>query len=91
MTHHANFRLSERGRSPKLPAFCRTRRPITTTVRVSSLQQLLWLQWLVLALQLSTILLLLSGPLSTPTREQAGAPLAATGAAGATVLSPSQP
>ena len=91
MTHHANFRLSERGRSPKLPAFCRTRRPITTTVRVSSLQQLLWLQWLVLALQLSTILLLLAGPLSAPTREQAGAPLAATAAAGATVLSPSQP
>ena len=91
MTHHANFRLSERERSPKLPAFCRTRRPITTTVRVSSLQQLLWLQWLVLALQLSTILLLLAGPLSTPTREQAGAHLAATGAAGATVLSPSQP
>ena len=85
MTHHANFRLSERGRSPKLPAFCRTRRPITTTVRVSSLQQLLWLQWLVLALQLSTIFLLLSGPLSAPTREQARAPLAAT------VLSPSQP
>ena len=44
-----------------------------------------------LALQLSTILLLLAGPLSDPTREQAGAPLAATGAAGATVLSPSQP
>jgi hypothetical protein len=91
MTHHANFRLNERGKSPKLPAFCRTRRPITTTVRVSSLQQLLWLQWLVLALQLSTILLLLAGPLSVPTREQAGAPLAATGAAGATVLSLSQP
>ena len=90
MTHHANFRLSERGRSPKLPAFCRTRRPITTTVRVSSLQQLLWLQWLVLALQLSTILLLLSGPVPAPRRPQAGAPLAATGAAGATVLSPSQ-
>ena len=91
MTHHANFRLNERGKSPKLPAFCRTRRPLTTTVRVSSLQQLLWLQWLVLALQLSTILLLLAGPLSAPTREQAAAPLAATGAAGATVLSPSEP
>lgn len=91
MTHHANFRLSERERSPKLPAFCRTRRPITTTVRVSSLQQLLWLQWLVLALQLSTIFLLLAGPLSAPTREQTRAPLAATGSAGATVLSPSQP
>ena len=77
--------------SPQLPAFCRTRRPITTTVRLSALQQLQWLLWLLLALQLSTILLLLAGPLSAPTREQAGAPLAATGAAGATVLSPSQP
>ena len=64
-----------------MPAFCRTRRPITTTVRVSSLQQLLWLQWLVLALQLSTILLLLAGPLSAPTREQADAPLTAAAAA----------
>ena len=90
MTHHANFRLSERGRSPKLPAFCRTRRPLTTTVRVSSLQQLLWLLWLVLALQLSTILLLLAGPVPAPRRPQAGAPLATTGAAGATVLSTSQ-
>ena len=77
--------------SPQLPAFCRTRRPITTTVRVSSLQQLLWLQWLVLALQLSTILLLLAGPVPAPRRQQAGAPVAATDAAGATVLSPSQP
>ena len=91
MSHHANFRLSERERSPKLPAFCRTRRPITTSVRVSSLQQLLWLLWLVLALQLSTILLLLAGPMPAPRRPQAGEPLATTGAAGATVLSPSEP
>jgi hypothetical protein len=77
--------------SPQLPAFCRTRRPITTTVRLSALQQLQWLQWLVLALQLSTILLLLAGPLSAPPSPQTGAPLAATGAAAATVLSPSQP
>ena len=90
MSHHANFRLSERGRSPKLPAFCRTRQRSATTVRVSSLQQLLWLLWLVLALQLSTILLLLAGPVPAPRRPQAGAPLATTGAAGATVLSPSQ-
>ena len=88
----ANLRYGSVNRrpSPQLPAFCRTRRPITTTVRVSSLQQLLWLQWLVLALQLSTILLLLSGPVPAPRRPQAGAPLAATGAAGATVLSPSE-
>jgi len=90
MTHHANFRLSERERSPKLPAFCRTRRPITTTVRLSALQQLQWLLWLLLALQLSTILLLLAGPVPAPRRPQAGAPLAATGEAAPTVLSPSQ-
>ena len=76
--------------SPQLPAFCRTRRPITTTVRLSALQQLQWLLWLLLALQLSTILLLLAGPVPAPRRPQAGAPLATTGAAGATVLSPSQ-
>ena len=88
----ANLRYGSVNRrpSPKLPAFCRTRRPITTTVRVSSLQQLLWLLWLVLALQLSTILLLLAGPVPAPRRPQAGAPLATTGAAAATVLSPSQ-
>ena len=90
MTHHANFRLSERGRSPKLPAFCRTRRPLTTTVRVSSLQQLQWLLWLVLTLQLSTILLVLAGPVSVQQRPQTGDTLTATGAAGATVPSSSQ-
>ena len=52
--------------SPQLPAFCRTRRPITTTVRVSTLQQLLWLLLLVLALQLGTLLLILAGPVSAP-------------------------
>ena len=90
MAHHTNIRLSARGSSPQLPAFCRSRRTITTNVRVSSLQQLQWLLWLLLALQLSTILLLLASPLSAPPRPQVGAPLAATGAAGATVLSPSQ-
>jgi hypothetical protein len=75
--------------SPQLPAFCRTRRPITTTVRLSALQQLQWLLWLLLALQLSTILLLLAGPVPAPRRPQAGAPLATTGVAAATVLSPS--
>ena len=54
--------------SPQLPAFCRTRRPITTTVRVTTLQQLLWLLWLVLALQLSTLLLILAGPVPAPLR-----------------------
>lgn len=73
--------------SPQLPAFCRTRQRSATTVGLSALQHL---QWLLLALQLSTILLLLSGPVPAPRRPQAGAPLATTGAAGATVLSPSQ-
>ena len=47
---------------PQLPAFCRTRRPITTTVRLGDLRQLHWLLWLVLALQLSTVLLVVAGP-----------------------------
>ena len=51
---------------PQLPAFCRTRRPITTTVRLSSLRQLQWLLWLVLAFQLSTVLLVLAGPVPAP-------------------------
>ena len=59
--------------SPQLPAFCRTRRPITTTVRVSTLQQLLWLLLLVLALQLSTLLLILASPVPAPVRPVATA------------------
>ena len=55
-------RLSRPMAQPQLPAFCRTRRPITTTVRASSLWQLQWLLWLVLALQLSTVLLVVAGP-----------------------------
>jgi hypothetical protein len=51
---------------PQLPAFCRTRRPITTTVRLNSLRQLQWLLWLVLAFQLSTVLLVLAGPVPAP-------------------------
>jgi len=35
-------------------------------VRVSALQQLLWLLWVVLALQLSTVLLVLAGPVPAP-------------------------
>ena len=57
--------------SPQLPAFCRTRRPITTIVQVSTLQQLLWLLWLVLSLQLSTLLLILAGPLPAPLQTMA--------------------
>ena len=47
---------------PQLPAFCRTRRPITTSVRLSDLRHLQCLLWLVLALQLSTVLLVVAGP-----------------------------
>ncbi|MCP9913046.1 hypothetical protein KBZ07_06450 [Cyanobium sp. BA20m-14] len=91
MTHHTNVRYGGRGKSPQLPAFCRTRQRSATTVGLSALQQLQWLLWLLLALQLSTILLLLSGTVPAPRRPQAGAPIATTAAAGATVLSPSQP
>ena len=88
----ANLRFDgiNRRPSPQLPAFCRTRQRSTTTVGLSALQQLQWLLWLLLALQLSTILLLLSGPVPAPRRPQAGDPLAATDAAAAPVLSPSQ-
>ena len=61
MTHHTNVRLGDRGKSPQLPAFCRTRRP-TTTVYVSSLRDLYRLLLLVLAFQLSTLLLVIAGP-----------------------------
>jgi hypothetical protein len=55
-----------RGRSPhrpgpQLPAFCRTRRP-TVVVTASSLSALRGLVLLGLAFQLSTLLLVLAGP-----------------------------
>jgi hypothetical protein len=50
-----------RGGKPQLPAFCRTRRP-TTTVYVSSLRDLYRLLLLVLVFQLSTLLLVIAGP-----------------------------
>jgi hypothetical protein len=49
------------GSEPQLPAFCRTRRP-TTTVCVSSVRDLYRLLLLVLAFQLSTLLLVIAGP-----------------------------
>ncbi|MCP9840132.1 hypothetical protein KBY93_05715 [Synechococcus sp. J7-Johnson] len=49
------------GGKPQLPAFCRTRRP-TTTVYVSSLRHLYQLLLLVLVFQLSTLLLVIAGP-----------------------------
>jgi hypothetical protein len=65
-------------RQPQLPAFCRTRRP-TVTVRVATLQRLHWLLWLVVALQLSTLLLVLAGPVPPrqgPRPALAGIPIA---------------
>lgn len=66
MSHHPPARVAPRSNRPQLPAFCRTRRPITTTVRLGDLRQLQWLLWLVLALQLSTVLLVLAGPVPAP-------------------------
>jgi hypothetical protein len=77
---------------PQLPAFCRTRRPITT-VSLCSLQQLQWLLWLVLALQLSTVLLVLAGPVPAPLAATPGGITPAVFASrhDAPVLSTSQP
>lgn len=50
------------GSKPQLPAFCRTRRPTTTTVYLSSLRGLYRLRLLVLVFQLSTLLLVIAGP-----------------------------
>ena len=47
---------------PQLPAFCRTRRPTTVAVTASSLVCLRGLALLGLAFQLSTLLLMLAGP-----------------------------
>jgi hypothetical protein len=47
---------------PQLPAFCRTRRPTTVMVTASSLAGLRGLVLLGLAFQLSTLLLVLAGP-----------------------------
>jgi hypothetical protein len=47
---------------PQLPAFCRTRRPTTVAVTPSSLVGLRGLMVLGLLFQLSTLLLVLAGP-----------------------------
>ena len=47
---------------PQLPAFCRTRRPTTVAVAGTSLVCLRGLVLLGLAFQISTLLLLLAGP-----------------------------
>ena len=48
--------------SPQLPAFCRSRRPSTVAVTTSSLAAMRLLGLLGLTLQLSTLLLVLAGP-----------------------------
>ena len=50
------------GGRPQLPAFCRTRRPTTVAVTASSLVALRLLVVLGLLFQLSTLLLVLAGP-----------------------------
>jgi hypothetical protein len=66
MTHLHHVRGGAGGGRPQggtsqLPAFCRTRRP-TVTVSVSSLRGLYRLLLLVLVFQLSTLLLVIAGP-----------------------------
>jgi hypothetical protein len=75
---------------PQLPAFCRTRRPITTTVRLCSLRQLQWLLWLVLAFQMSTVLLVLAGPVPRPLAATTGGFTAAPFASQSSAPVPSQ-
>ena len=49
-------------RQPQLPAFCRTRRPTSVAVSVSSLNALRLLVLLGLLFQLSTLLVVIAGP-----------------------------
>ena len=51
--------------APQLPAFCRSRRPTTVAVTASSLAAMRLLSLLGLTLQLSTLLLVLAGPVPT--------------------------
>ncbi|MCP9831006.1 hypothetical protein KBZ14_06310 [Synechococcus sp. HJ21-Hayes] len=80
-------------RRPQLPAFCRTRRPITVAVSVSSLTALRLLVLVGLLFQLSTLLLVIAGPV--PPRLQAVStnnpfpPAAGVAASGAQSISPS--
>ena len=53
------------GPRPQLPAFCRTRRPTTVMDTASSLACLRGLVLLGLAFQISTLLLVLAGPVPT--------------------------
>lgn len=90
--HHPG-RMERPSAAVQLPAFCRTRRLLTTPVRVSSLRHLQWVLWLVLTLQLSTTLLLLAGPMPAPLAPalRAVAPAPSASRYGAQVPSASQP
>ena len=85
----------QRRPSPQLPAFCRTRRAAHAPVKVSvlSLRALRNLLLLVLALQLSTLLLLLAGPVPRPLAAATGGftPVPFVSRHGAPVPSPFKP
>ena len=79
------------GRRPQLPAFCRTRRPTTVAVTTSSLVGLRGLVLLGLLFQLSTLLLVIAGPV--PSRPVISSshdfrPDAVSSAAGVPLLQP---
>jgi hypothetical protein len=80
------------GPRPQLPAFCRSRRP-TITVNVSSLSALRNLVLLALLFQLSTLLLVISGPvpprLSPATATNIFRPDVGTDACGPFTVTPS--
>ena len=59
-THLPRSGISALGRSPELPAFCRTRRHSTVVVESRRTNRLAVQLWLVLLLQLSTLLLVIS-------------------------------
>ena len=65
-------RGSSSGRRPELPAFCRTRRSGTHQISVNSLLGLYRLLLLVLVLQLSTLLLVIAGPVPPQFKEKTG-------------------
>jgi hypothetical protein len=72
MAHLPSLRGANRSREPHLPAFCRTRRP-TTLVSITSLRAIHRLLLLVLLFQLTTLLLVVAGPVppQLPQEEQA--------------------
>ena len=78
-----------RGGKPQLPAFCRTRRP-TTTVYVSSLRGLYRLLLLVLVFQLSTLLLVIAGPVPPRLPSVGTSTVFLPAAGGSTPLTPRQ-